>query len=304
MKSFYLRHKLISSIQDINIKGSRRLAYLVVQLLIPRAKKSLIVKTLYGFNMKIDPVKDKGVEKSLYYTGTYEKGTLDILKNLLSDGDVFIDIGANIGLMSIFASSLVKNDGKVIAFEPNPDTRQILNENIILNSIGNIEVSSYALGSITENTKIYDRWDSNRGSASLIRSEGSTEGHDIKVIRLSDYINSNTKISLIKLDIEGYELEALKGADHILQRKNPPMLIVEFSHLRENKLDQGTNKMYELIKSFNYRLFKPIGGKGRLSKLVEVTQKSELPNHDNIYCFTNEHLRNLTNMLFKKKIKY
>ena len=80
------------------------------------------------------------------------------------------------------------------------------------------------------------------------------------------------------------------------------MLIVEFSHLRENKSDQGTNTMYDLIKSFKYRMFKATGGKGRLSKLVEVIQKSDLPNHDNIYCFTDQHISNIPTVLFKKKI--
>jgi hypothetical protein len=122
MKAFTWRHTLISFLQGIDMAGIRKIAYYLPGIIIPKPKSALIIKTLYGFKLWIDPVKDQGIEKSLYYTGTYEKGTLFILRALLKEGDLMVDVGANIGLMSIFAADLVKESGKVIAFEPNPDT--------------------------------------------------------------------------------------------------------------------------------------------------------------------------------------
>ena len=249
--------------------------------------------------MIIDPVKDDGVEKTIYYTGTYEKGTLFVIKNLLREGDTFVDVGANIGLMSIFASSIVKASGKIVAFEPNPITFKILKSNIALNNLSNIETSDYAIGAKTNGAKIYDRWDLNRGSASLIKPENVSESYDIRVITLSNYFKVKQCIHLIKIDIEGYELEALKGAKDILDGESPPMLIVECSESRKNTYGLNTDDLYEFLKSnTQYRLFKSRGGKEKISKLVEIKSRSELSQHDNIYCFINQHIQQIPGKVF------
>ena len=276
------------------------MAYLLPKYLLPKPKETVILDTLYGFQMIIDPVKDNGVERSIYYTGTYEKGTLYILKNILKEGDVFVDVGANIGLMSILASQVVSNSGKVFAFEPNPNTLEILKKNIELNEVSNIEASSYAIGSKIESSKIYDRWNANRGSASLIKPDYETTSYDINVIRLTDYFETRgEKITAIKLDIEGYELEALKGALEIL-KKMSPMLIIECSDVRENLGGADKNALFDFILNANdYNIYKLKGSKARKSKLIQVTQKHEMPEHDNIFCFTKEHLKHLPKRIFK-----
>ena len=73
------------------------------------------------------------------------------LKNILKEGDTFVDVGANIGLMSIFSSFLVRESGKVFSFEPNPITNNILKENIELNNLSNITISvagKYSLATV------------------------------------------------------------------------------------------------------------------------------------------------------------
>jgi len=299
MINYSLRHRFISALQDTDIKGIRKIAHFIPRLLIPTPTGSITIKTLYGFMMIIDPVKDDGVEKTIYYTGTYEKGTLFVIKNLLREGDTFVDVGANIGLMSIFASSIVKASGKIVAFEPNPITFKILKSNIALNNLSNIETSDYAIGAKTNGAKIYDRWDLNRGSASLIKPENVSESYDIRVITLSNYFKVKQCIHLIKIDIEGYELEALKGAKDILDGESPPMLIVECSQRRENTYGLNTDDLYEFLKSnTQYRLFKSRGGKEKISKLVEIKSRSELPQHDNIYCFINQHIQQIPGKVF------
>ncbi len=130
IKNYTTRHKLISSLLEIDVKGIRRVAHHLPRFLIPAPKGVCTMKTNYGFYLQIDPVKDQGVERSIYYTGTYEKGSLAVLKQLLRKGDSFADVGANIGLMSLYASQLVGTKGKVWAFEPNPETARILKENV------------------------------------------------------------------------------------------------------------------------------------------------------------------------------
>lgn len=299
--NFISRHKIISFLQDIDIIGIRKTSLTLPRLIIPKPNGKLIIKTLHGFFLEVDPVKDIGVERSIYYTGTYEKGTLFVIKNILKEGSIFVDIGANIGLMSIFSSSIVKNKGHVYSFEPNPATSEILNRNIELNSISNITSSNFAIGSKAEKTKIYDRWDVSRGGATLIKPENETGSYEISVISLVNYFkDEEQRIDLIKIDVEGFELEVLEGSKSILKRKTPPMLIVECSEMRENSMGFSKETLFDFIKEVNeYKLFKSSGSKGRTSKLIEITKQNEMPNHDNIYCFTNKHLNTVPKKIFK-----
>ncbi|MDB0037791.1 FkbM family methyltransferase [bacterium] len=301
MKNFRTRYKIISALTNINVIGIRALVNQLPYILLPKPKEKLIVTTLYGFQMEIDPIQDnKGLEKIIYYTGTYEQGTLFMLSNLLTKNGVFVDVGANIGLMSIFASLIVKDAGKVFSFEPNPATFDILNKNIGLNNLSNVQTVPYGVGSVPKSTKIYDRWDAGRGSATLIKPDFDTDSYNIDIVTLSDYFkDKDCAIDVIKIDIEGYELEALKGAKKVIEEKSP-ILIVEISDNRENFEGANGKDIFEFVKSIdNYRVFKMYGSKKRASKLVEVTHFSDLPQHDNIFCMNDERISCLSTKLFK-----
>ena len=114
---------------------SGRLINLISKIFIPKPKGPRLVHTIYGFDIIcMDPVNDKGVEKPLYLTGTYEAGTLSVMDKCLGEEDIFIDVGANIGLMSIFSSGVIGSKGKVYSFEPVLETFTILKKNIEINS--------------------------------------------------------------------------------------------------------------------------------------------------------------------------
>ena len=297
-KSFWFRHKLISALTDIDVKGVRRIAHNLPSFLIPNPRKALFINTQYGFYMKVNPLLDYGVESSLYYTGTYEKGTLHIMKQLLREGDTFVDVGANIGLMSVYASRIVKQSGKVYAYEPHPETREILMENIKINQAYNIHVSPFAVGSQKNKSMLYDSPDHNRGAASIAEIDLSAHGYVVNIVTLSEQLDKQD-IRLIKIDVEGYELEALKGAVQIISRENPPVLIIECSELRKNTFGPKTTPLYDFLKSVNrYRVFKAKRGKERISRLLEVKHASDLPEHDNIYCFTDKQMSGIPDKVF------
>ena len=174
------KRKIISSIRNWNIKGSGKLSNFIARCMLPKPLGKTVIDTIYNFQLNVDPVLDNGVERALYYFGTYEGGTLDIIGRILKEGDVFVDVGANIGLMSIYAGFKVGEQGNVFAFEPNPNTKNLLIENIKLNKIQNIKVEGLALSNETKKSKIYDRWDVNRGGASLIKPPNPTQSYDIQ----------------------------------------------------------------------------------------------------------------------------
>lgn len=282
--NFQLRHKFIQWLNNIDIKGFRKIAFWTPKILIPRPTNEGILQLPSGLKLWIDPVIDNGVERSLYFTGSYEAGTLNFIEENLSKGGTFLDVGANIGLMSLVASKVVGDSGHIISFEPHPVTADILRSNIQLNNIKNIEVVEKGIGNTNKITRIHDRWDVNRGGATILESHDNDAGYPIELVRLDDVL-TNRKIDLIKIDVEGFELEVLKGAKKLLSAKNPPTLIVECTAETENE-NYSRQALFEWIKNTNgqYRFFKLKGSKSRVSKLVEVKKINELPTHDNLFC--------------------
>ena len=221
-------------------------------------------------------------------------GTLYLLGRLLREGDVYVDVGANIGLMTVYAAKTVGMKGKVLAIEPNPNTRDMLSFNVRINDLKNVNVIPYAIGSVEKEASIHDHPDNNRGKASLIRPEGSIVAHPIKVMRLDELLKDERPIRLLKLDIEGYELEALKGMGDLLRHNDRPILMIECSGKRENSHGLGTKAIHDHLEACGgYRYFMPSKGKERKSVLVELMGQHEFPEHDNVYCMTTTHVDEL-----------
>lgn len=278
-------------------KGAHFLRNYICNRLLRLPKGSVICPTLFDFDILVNPVVDKGVERSIYYFGEYEAGTLNVLRKFLNEGDVFLDVGANIGFLSLAVACFVRENGLVYAVEPHPDTYQILVRNIRLNHIKNVYPMNIALGSKVSEARIYDNLDINRGSASLLRPPNMSEkmGKPVKVTTI-DMLLESRQIrlpKLIKIDVEGFELEVLKGARTFLSSTQAPALCVEFSELHPtyggNLLD-----IYEFINSVNdYYFFKLNCGKAVPSELVRISKKEELPYHDNVFCFLDKHFRSI-----------
>ena len=257
--------------------------YLIIKLpkwFLKKPKGPTIVSTRFGFNIKVDPIFDKNIENVIYERGVYEQGTVSLVQQILSPGDTFVDVGANIGFLSLVGASTVGKKGEVLAFEPVPSTYELLVENKELNGFTQLQTFAFAIGNEAGQVKIYPE-DQNRGGASILNVR-SEVGVNIEVKRLDDLVLAK-KIDLIKIDVEGYELEVLKGAENKI-REDKPVMIIEFSLDREN-----SSESMDMIHWINgleiYELYRLKDGKERKSKLVKIVSKTGgLPQHDNIIC--------------------
>jgi FkbM family methyltransferase len=235
--------------------------------------------------IEVNPRLDKGVESALFYTGIYEAGTLSFIKSHLKKGDVFVDVGANIGLMSMIASNAVGESGKVISIEPNPSTALIFKKNIAANSLSNVLLVNKAIGSTPGKALIYPNWHINRGGASLIRKGESEEGIEVEVKTLDSVLDEfNLTPTLIKIDVEGFELEVLKSARKLFNSNRLPTLIIELSSERETAGGE-VGEIIQFIKGLSkYRFYVNKGSKESNGQLVEIMEGQSFPIHDNIYC--------------------
>lgn len=282
-RSFLLRHRFISTLRDMDVKGIRRLSVVLPKVLLPAVDQAgkLIIQTLHGVKLLIDPAKDKGVELALYQTGTYEKGTIQLLGDFLKKGSVFMDIGANIGLMSTIASKIVGEKGRVYAVEANPKTIEVLRHNCAINLCENIEILPIALASEKGSAILYENWNVNRGGASLI-SQGDEHGITVSQERLDDLFSPDSPVHLVKIDVEGFELEVLKGGVAWFKTQQP-VFIIEVSTQRSNQEGATPESIMSFVAELgNYSFYKQKGTKERRGKLVSVTSAQDLPEHDNL----------------------
>jgi FkbM family methyltransferase len=296
--------KLLHFFEAHDFPGAWRLGRMVSSMASAPPTGAALCSTNYGFDIVINPGADKGVERAIFQTGTYEHGTLEVIRAVLREGDIFLDIGANVGMMSLFAAQLVRNSGEVHSFEPVPGLQSMLSASIEANGFKNMSLHRFALGAKDEQRQIFEHPEVNRGSSSLMDWGDDAHGVPVSVSTLDGFaktILSGKRIALAKIDVEGWELEVLKGGLKVLQDSNGPALCVEYSTL--HPMFEGTHlDLYTMVTSAGYRVFKLEKGKSVQSRLLSIRTPDDLPEHDNIFCFKSEHLRRLDAALFVDKL--
>ena len=158
--------------------------------------------------MKVDL--DDWIQQNVYFFGNYDTKNITFIKTQLKVGDIFFDIGANVGCFSLSASVCVGATGKVYAFEPVKKVYARLCENITLNNIENILAYPKAVNFEDTKLKLYVGNQSNLGTTS-IQEHDSMSGEVVEVdsISLDGFVSSKniSKVDFVKIDIEGAEKE-------------------------------------------------------------------------------------------------
>jgi FkbM family methyltransferase len=177
------------------------------------------------FRVFVDP-RDRVIAKKLILYGGYEQREIDLLCSLVRPGDCVLDIGANIGLYSLALSRAVGPEGRVIAFEPDPDNATLLRRNLEANRCANVTVLEYALGDASREVRLYESED-NRGALSTSDVLGVGEDHAISVhMRRGDAVLAELGVQarVAKIDVEGAEPLVIAG----LGAQLPQVLMFEF----------------------------------------------------------------------------
>jgi FkbM family methyltransferase len=177
----------------------------------------------------------------------------EVISKLITPGDVVIDAGANFGYNGVLMGKQTGPNGTLISFEPQRIIYQQMNGNLILNGIYNAITFQAALGdgSITSTNMApvnYNLSWVNIGDTSI--GEG---GEEVNVYKLDDI--AIERLNFIKLDVQGYELFMLKGAENHLKTFQPD-LFVEIEPHQLKKFNVTEDQLKDYIKSLGYRMFK------------------------------------------------
>jgi FkbM family methyltransferase len=197
------------------------------------------------------------VQQLIYFFGSYiyESNQINFWTNTLSDDEIILDIGANVGYYSLLAS--IKSNSMIYSFEPNPIIFYRLEENIRLNNSKNIIALNKGVSNCSEKMRFYISDEENSGMSSLVEPENySGRSITVDVLSIDDFIikyNIN-KISKIKIDVEGNEYNVLKGMENTLL-KNKPQIFIEIYDVNLNKFKHRNIDVYNYLRHIGYKSF-------------------------------------------------
>jgi FkbM family methyltransferase len=172
---------------------------------------------------------DDMIPRMIFYFGFWEPNNSALVSSILQPGDVFVDVGANIGYYTLLASGLVGAGGKVVSIEPSPDIFAQLSQNAVLNGASNTRLLNLAASDARGELLLYGGSKWNRGATSTVihgpdqMPEARVAAAPLDEILLPDEMR---RVALIKIDIEGAELPVLQRILDTLDSYSPEMKIL------------------------------------------------------------------------------
>jgi len=182
-----------------------------------------VVRTRDGFCIEADPA--EWVGQYVYVTGRYEEHTAALMARLLQPGDRFVDVGANIGYLTLHAAGLVGPTGSVLAFEPLASARESLVRNVALNRASHVSVLGDAVSDRTGTTVLNIGPEHHTSTSSLLQVAAGLGEVAVPSVRLDDAISDSPRVRLIKIDVEGAEQLVLDGAGRVLDLHEPDIIV-------------------------------------------------------------------------------
>lgn len=201
------------------------------------------------------------------YTGLHEFEEMSFLLHLLKETDCFFDVGANVGSYTILASGVCGTE--TYSFEPVPETFQILAANVNLNELSE---SVTTINAAVGREEAIIRFTCGQDATNHVIAETEVEKNAIKVpvVRLDDYRSAAPL--LLKIDVEGFETEVLRGAEQLLAQESLKAIIIELN---------GSGKRYDFDEDLIHRKltglgFKPYGYEPFTRKLLKLNSYGQL----------------------------
>ena len=222
---------------------------------------------------------DDAFTSKLFYSESWEDNVVYWITKFSAKADVFFDVGANIGFYTL-VSAVASPGINIFSFEPNPINYDRLKKNLNINSIDNVKTEAKAVGASTGEVNIHLPELPYVSDVSSVYKCHSTSfndfkhmTHEVEVVSLDEFcLLHNTFPDVIKIDVELYELEVLRGMKNILQKGRTSIFCEIFNDKVKRKVNKGldtelpldyTNQIDQLLKQYGY-FFYLISDKGIL----------------------------------------
>jgi len=178
-----------------------------------------------GFKLKVFPPRTNRIGRALYLQGIWEPEVTGAFRSLLKPGDTVYDIGGDAGYYTLLFSKAAGPTGRVVVFEPIPKALERIAENLELNGAGNVTLINTALGSKAGSFVLEKPFEDSR--INLARTNARESDITVTVERFDTLAQSQSipVPSLVKMDVEGAELEVLQGMEDLVKNHHPSFVI-------------------------------------------------------------------------------
>lgn len=254
-----------------------KLIYRVIRKILTKATfKGKARKVYFGPLRGKSWVYDSGY--SQYFMGDYEREVVDVFYEYAKKSKFIYDIGANVGYYTLISAKAVeKNNGMVYALEPLPGNLLLLQKNVDANLNRNIKILDYAISDST-GTALFSNSENNVANTLSVSSPTfkSNDSIQVKTITLDELVEKKIGLppDLLKIDVEGSELEALRGSEKVLKKYRPVIFLsthnchipgvhkkcidylktigykIKYLNFRENKTEND-DLWYEVLAEYN-----------------------------------------------------
>jgi FkbM family methyltransferase len=263
-------------------------------------------KTKDNLIMYLNPT-DRNVSYLIFVNKEHERFETLILKYFLQKNSIYIDIGANIGYFSLIVGSIAKN-GKVLSFEPDTENFKLLEKNISTNNLTNIQTFQHAVSDTNGFVNLFSS-DANKGNPRFFKEdlEGYMEecqsSESIKCVTLDNFLDDLIKPNIIKMDIQGGEMLALKGMKNTIQKSNELILFTEFWPEAITLNKESPAEFLQLLQDLDFEIYDIDINKNKLIKKSNTQLLEDYPigkymAQTNLLCLKNTSLPTpLSNLL-------
>lgn len=245
--------------------GLPRIAEFIRKMQAKRHPKTEVVIDDFGGGARFACRLSEHMGSQIYWRGAYSGSQLRVLASRLQPGGVFIDLGANQGEFTVFAASLVGEDGRVFAFEPSPVMQKRLSKNIQLNGFEQVRIEPLAVADkpgrlpLYSPTGAFEDGTTHDGLPTLYNQAGTSacSTAEVAVTTLDEWQLEQrlARVDVIKIDIEGAELPALQGGLALIQRFRPT-LIMELNAATSRAAGYSMQDLIAWLQAQNYDIFK------------------------------------------------
>jgi FkbM family methyltransferase len=263
-----------SALETIRTRGPVRAVQAIFYHLIGTANRAAgrryIEKRIYDYRMLLD-LEDRGISRTLLLFGERELEHKVMLEQVLKPGMMVLDIGANIGYYALMELGMIGPSGKLVAVEPSPSNVELLKRNLALNGYDGIEVHQAAVSDqsgvkqffLSEMSNLNTFHDTGTGSLHL---SGKTV--EVKTCTVPELM-AGRKPDLIRMDVEGHEIEVINGVLPAIERgEMAPMIIFE-THLSRYGAGHDMEAPLRRLFALGYRVLLAGSSWQRGTKLIE-----------------------------------
>jgi FkbM family methyltransferase len=225
------------------------------------------------------------IQRSLFYLDVYEPWDTKFFLSMIKPGQCVVDVGANFGYYTLQAARLVGDRGSVLAFEPSTISYERLRRNLGLNGLDWVCPYKVALGNEKSVVRLAKPNVLNQGEQRILG--GATpplQSEEVSITTLDDFLcsHSSAHVDMIKVDIEGFEVEFLRGAKATIHEFQP-ILMVEINPQALGRNGSSADELLSELRELGYRCFTVRGANSSFIQFRSIKELATPPGEGHFF---------------------